>query len=468
MLLKKGGIAMQVFDSKIRGTIFFFKKANSGEIKEIAERLKQKDLQLHISPYSNRDEAVNLLKEAIIHLGGEIDNILYYSNSAVSEATRLDAEISKIKLSAQKQTAQTERIATASEEMSQTIVGISKNATTASEKAGQAVTVAEEGKKAMDDTVKRVSSVADATLELKTAISNLDARINEIGEVVEFIKDVADQTNLLALNAAIEAARAGEHGRGFAVVADEVRKLAERTMKATKDIEETLSRIKDESGRTTSTMKASIQEVEAAKGQIEGLKTTFDNIVQSVEKTSDEIAMIATAVEEQSAASEDITRSVEDIVALAKSIDKDTDVMIQTVDTVVAKTTKVSDLLGEFRFNKGLTTLLERVKADHRMWVKRLYRMYHGLESITQVGDHKSCRLGRWYYSEMSKNLSGLDAFKSLEEPHKRLHIKAQECVDRYNRGEIEASLEGIMEVENISHKVVRLIEELKEKANLN
>ncbi|GAB4387935.1 MAG: methyl-accepting chemotaxis protein [Thermodesulfovibrionales bacterium] len=431
-----------------------------GNIAEIVERIARKDLLLDgVAVDSDRTAA--RLRDAMKEIGSDIDSILHYSNSSTSEATRLDVEISKIKLSIKRQALQTERIAASAEEMSQTIVDISRNAASASDSAREASSVAQEGRKRMGDTVARVSSVMKATSQLKGAIESLDRRIAEVGEVIGFIKEVADQTNLLALNAAIEAARAGEQGRGFAVVADEVRKLAERTMKATRDIEGTLNRIRDESVHTTNTMNASMKEVEAARGQVEGLRAGLDAIAAAVGRSSDEITRIATAVEEQSAASEEVSRSVEDTVMLARAIDAEADELITIADRVLGNTGKVSDLLAAFSHAKSLPTMLERMKADHRAWVKRLYRMYHGLESVAEVEDHRSCRLGAWYHGGHA-GVAPSEALARMEKAHAAFHEKAAACHDHYRRGRLDACAEGLHEVERLSEEIASALDEMK------
>lgn len=438
----------------------FWGKSND-DLKILVGRLRDKNFLVDdIAP--SKDETALSMVAGIAEAGEAIDGILYYTNATMAEATKLDAEISKIKLSTQNQKMQTERIATSSEEMSQTIIDISRNSATASEEARNAVAIVEDSKLKMDRTSERIGSVILSTRELKTSIENLNRRTQEVEEVISFIKDVADQTNLLALNAAIEAARAGEHGRGFAVVADEVRKLAERTTKATDDIGKMLTRIRDESAVTNSSMNASMVEVEASRKEIENLKDSFGTVVSHVQLTHDNIARIATAVEEQSSATDEVTRNVEETLHMATDIDREADMLMQITDVVLANANQASAKIDGFKFKVGRNTLIERVKTDHRMWVKRLYRMYHGTEKIDKVGDHRNCRLGKWYYSDDAKNVAQMAAFRELERPHEQLHTKAQQCVDKYNRGERDACLSDIMEIEGISHIVVKHLDALK------
>jgi methyl-accepting chemotaxis protein len=154
-----------------------------------------------------------------------------------------------------------------------------------------------------------VENVKDTT----KIIEELDASSVQIGEIAAIISDIADQTNLLALNAAIEAARAGEQGRGFAVVADEVRKLAERTGKATQDITQRISVIQAEAKRSVDAMKNGSAEVDKGLDLSKAASQSLDSIVSASSNAMDMVQRIAAASEEQSAASEEITQNITNI-----------------------------------------------------------------------------------------------------------------------------------------------------------
>jgi methyl-accepting chemotaxis protein len=220
------------------------------------------------------------------------------------------------------QSGQAEQIATASQEMSQTITDIAKNASVASSTSSEAMDVVEGGKEITDMTVETINDVNTSTQELAAMVGKLNSQVAEIGDIVTVIKDIADQTNLLALNAAIEAARAGEQGRGFAVVADEVRKLAERTIKATADITERINTVQTGSAQTMQSMDKSSAGVTKATGHVKNLNNVLQTIVESVQKVRDEITQIATAVEEQSAASEEVASNIEKTSSISKDMEK--------------------------------------------------------------------------------------------------------------------------------------------------
>jgi methyl-accepting chemotaxis protein len=204
------------------------------------------------------------------------------------------------------------------QEMSSTVAQVSENSNLAAEASRQAAETARHGGSIVDDTLGKMRGIAEAVRATAKKVDELGKSSDQIGHIIGVIDDIADQTNLLALNAAIEAARAGEQGRGFAVVADEVRKLAERTTSATKEIAQMIQNIQDET-------RVAVSAMEAGTGQAEeGVKSTaqagdsLKEIIRMAEQVGEMIAHIATAATQQSSATEQVNQNMDQIARLVK------------------------------------------------------------------------------------------------------------------------------------------------------
>jgi hypothetical protein len=206
-----------------------------------------------------------------------------------------------------------EQIATAMEEMSMTVNEVARNTSNASDSATQVAGNAYEGQKIVTQAVQEMQKVADIVRNSAEIVGNLGAKSEKISEIVNVINEIADQTNLLALNAAIEAARAGEQGRGFAVVADEVRRLAERTVSSTKQIRMMVGEIQGEAQLAVESIEKGKSEVEVSEALSSQVEESLANIVQSIDDIKNVIAQIATASEEQAATATVIAGSLEEI-----------------------------------------------------------------------------------------------------------------------------------------------------------
>jgi methyl-accepting chemotaxis protein len=294
------------------------------KVAAMADRIASGDLSGEDLKIESSDEIGELavsLNRMKASLNDMIKSVVVSSDGVVSTIDMVKVQVEKTNEGARNQSGQAQQIAAAAEEMSQTITDIARNASVASETSAEAMEIAESGQTVTGIAVETVNHVYTSTIELSTMVEKLNNRASEIGDIVTVIKDIADQTNLLALNAAIEAARAGEQGRGFAVVADEVRKLAERTITATAEISEKIHAIQSESTQTTKSMGEASKEVTKATGHIRNLTNVLEAIVESVQKVRDQITQIATAVDEQSAASEEVARNIEKTSAIAKDME---------------------------------------------------------------------------------------------------------------------------------------------------
>jgi methyl-accepting chemotaxis protein len=204
------------------------------------------------------------------------------------------------------------------QEMSSTVMQVSEHSSKAAAEARNAVETAQEGGNIVNEALTTMRSIADSVGATAEKIGELGKNSDQIGKIIAVIDDIADQTNLLALNAAIEAARAGEQGRGFAVVADEVRKLAERTTKATKEIAQMIETVQRETGTAVKQMEAGTKQVEAGVATTEKAGASLSAIIQAAQKVGDMVSQIATAATQQTSTAEEINTTVGKIAKISR------------------------------------------------------------------------------------------------------------------------------------------------------
>jgi len=274
---------------------------------------------IDLTTQAGQQREVEEQRERMMQAGGQVSELAEHVASATD---LLSASADDQAEGAQKQRNQTSSVATAMEEMTATVIEVAQNATATSEAADQAHDSATEGVSMVSKAVDAINQVAESAEQLEREVGELDSQAGEIGRIISVINDIADQTNLLALNAAIEAARAGEAGRGFAVVADEVRKLAEKTMIATKEVEDAISKIQTRSRHATASMRQTTKQVGESTDLSNQAGEALQHIMESIKDMVGRVAQIATAAEEQSSAAEEINRSIEDIAIIAEDADE--------------------------------------------------------------------------------------------------------------------------------------------------
>lgn len=261
-------------------------------------------------------EAIEARQKGMTAAAEEIESVVVKLNEAINTIAR-QVENSDVAMNdAANRLAGT---AAAMEEMNSTVLEVAKNVGTAAEISAAARNKASEGASIVTQTLAGIQEVHDQSIALKNDMSKLDEHARSIDKIMGVISDIADQTNLLALNAAIEAARAGDAGRGFAVVADEVRKLAEKTMTSTIEVGNAIQAIQQSSYLSAQQVEKAVNNIARANQFSNKSGESLNEILHMVEQTADEVHSIAAASEEQSAASEEITKSISEINEITSS-----------------------------------------------------------------------------------------------------------------------------------------------------
>jgi len=321
------------------------------ELKGVLEKVAQGDLSVDIKVES-KDEIGMIsqsLKDALSSIKSLIAKSKTISSSLASSSEQLSATTEEISRNLKSQTERASQIASAAEEMSQTVVDIAKNASNIAEVSVTTAGVAKEGKDMTIKTANEIKVIEGAISKLSEVINILGDRSRQIGEIVTVIKDIADQTNLLALNAAIEAARAGEQGRGFAVVADEVRKLAERTAKATDEIAEMIRGIQSEVDVAEGSMEDATKKVASGVELSQKAANILGQILGKAQELQSMIQQIASATEEMSSVTDHITQDIGSIAEGSKEISLAVDQSAQTASDIARLGGELNTAIGRFK-----------------------------------------------------------------------------------------------------------------------
>ena len=318
-----------------------------------AQAIAQGDLTHRLDMEQNDEtgqlaDAVNTMADRLNRLiAGVADN----ASQVAAAATQLTSNAEQMATGAEEVAAQTGTVATASEEMASTSAEIAQNCTAAAEESRRASDTAVQGSEVIRHTVGEMERIAERVRETARTVESLGARSDQIGEIIGTIEDIADQTNLLALNAAIEAARAGEQGRGFAVVADEVRALAERTSRATREISTMIKAIQQETKGAVASMEQGVREVERGTAEASQSGRALEEILEQVGCVTMQVNQIATAAEQQTSTTAEISGNIQQITDAVQQTARGAQETAAAARQLSQLSAELQHLIGQFHLS---------------------------------------------------------------------------------------------------------------------
>ncbi|WP_412478054.1 methyl-accepting chemotaxis protein [Azonexus sp. IMCC34839] len=303
---------------------------------------------------THRDEAGKALTELAamqVSLKVMLDEIRAASQSIEQDAHKVEWQTANVVDQSEQQRERAASVAAATEEFAQSVRGVAESANEAAEAATEAQTQVSSAQDSMNQSMAATGRVVEAVQHSSETIQELNQAIAKIGDITKVIREIADQTNLLALNAAIEAARAGEAGRGFAVVADEVRKLAERTATSTSDISNNVAEIRQVTDTAVSSMEAAVKEVEEGITLIRESGAGLNRITESSRHVTGMSRDIASAANEQAMASETVAHNMERVAELVDNNMEAASQAKNAVDSLVKSAGYLNRIIGRFKIS---------------------------------------------------------------------------------------------------------------------
>ncbi|PJA97265.1 MAG: hypothetical protein CO129_02215 [Ignavibacteriales bacterium CG_4_9_14_3_um_filter_34_10] len=460
-------------------------KKESDKIKSIMLDLSDRDFLIDFN-FQLEDENNKLILDNLEFMVRSIRDALRQvrevTDNLASATSQISATTEELASTSKEQSSQVNDVAAAVEQMNSTIQSNSDNANQTANKASKNGVLVQESIHKIDQMISKIKEVANFVQSTSVRLAELGKSTESITGILQVIDDIADQTNLLALNAAIEAARAGEHGRGFAVVADEVRKLAERSSKSTKEIGKIISDIQTETLNVVETMNAGNIEVKEVIKMTESSQKALSEIPSNIQEVVDLVSQIAFASEEQTSTSKQVSANVDSISGIIEESARAVSQIAEATNDLTKLAVNLQELLNMFRLSetdthyKSNKTTGHDVRIDdfdfsaaklaHRQWKMRLMNVILGKEKVEPqtAGNYKGCSLGKWYYGSGSFHFKNDPDFVQLENWHVNLHKLAEEIVNDVMSDKKNEAKRKLDSIDELSSKIIDLLDSLERK----
>ncbi|MET0028163.1 MAG: methyl-accepting chemotaxis protein [Candidatus Thiodiazotropha sp.] len=404
----------------------------------------------------------NQLTDKIRHLIKQTSRSTESVIEAVAETSDSTSRIIQCILA---QDRETEQVATAMTQMTACIQEVARNATTANEATAVAHRETQNGCKQVQKTAETIREGAEEVALAERSIQGVETESQRIGGVLDVIQGIAEQTNLLALNAAIEAARAGEQGRGFAVVADEVRRLATRTHESTGEIQAMIDSLQKGTRQAVSMIATGRHKVDAGADQAGSTLQALRAISEAMDTISQMSTQIATAAEEQCAVAEEINQSICNISERSKRNAQEAAETEQTTHTLGGLAADLQAVTQQFRLtaDKGLD--FSAAKSAHLAWRARLRGFLDGKSSLKreEAVSHHDCVLGHWYYQEGLQQFGHLPDMQAIDKPHEEMHQLIKQIIQLKETGQQEEAERLYERIAPLSSKIIQLLNRVEE-----
>jgi methyl-accepting chemotaxis protein len=413
------------------------------------------DMAASLTGYQNASvrEAVTTVKEKNIEALGNLSNSITDLNSITLQLAFLQRNSNDVARNGQ-------AISSAATELVSSVGEISTNSEYAAHEAQESNDSAAEGRTTVQRLSQVIANISAAVAETSNSVDELSEASGQIGQMLTVIEGIAEQTNLLALNATIEAARAGEAGKGFAVVASEVKQLANQTAKSTEDIAGRIAALREGMALIQKNMQTSTSAVAQSEEAIAQTSGQIDQFAVKAGGVSTRMSEISGILMQQKTASSEIAENIDNVAQLASESDR---FVHKISDGMQRATASFFDNAQEMFDATSPVSLCYMARIDHVMFKKRVLDacMGYGSWQSQEVPGHHDCRLGKWYDKIDNPAIRNMSSFRALVEPHKIVHASAKEALEAAANGDKAGSSEALRKMDDASAEVLDLLDEL-------